>query len=182
MRRRFVYITGHGRHGKDTVADMMARYGGYRPCDSSKFVCQRAVFPCMTDMYDTWEECYADRHNHRQTWYDLISIHNDVGHELSVELFKEHDVYTGLRSKRELDAFKNLFPDDTFVIWVDGSDRLPPEPATSISITQEDADWVIDNNGTEEELTAKVADLLMILSYDMAYRHYKEKNNERPSR
>ena len=47
-----------------------------------------------------------------------------------------------------------------------------------IELNKDDADWVIDNNGTEEELTAKVAEMLMVLSYDMAHRHYKEKSNE----
>lgn len=175
MRRQFIFITGHGRHGKDTVGDLLQRGGGYRACDSSSFVCEKAVFPCMTDLYASVEECYADRHNRREDWYTLISIHNEQGHELAEELFKSNDIYVGMRSKRELEAFKARHPEDCFVVWVDASKRLPPEPASSMTITREDADWVLDNNGTEEELAGKVGGLLMILSYNMAKRHYEEK-------
>lgn len=177
MRRAFLFLTGHGRHGKDTAAALMEQMGGYRACDSSQFVCERAVFPAMPRRYNTWQECYADRHQHRDLWYDLISDFNKEGHELSMALFQDHDIYTGIRSKRELDAFKALYPNDTVVIWVDAMDRLPPEPSSSLTITKDDADIIIDNNGPEHLLPSKVADCLMILSWNMARRHYEEKHD-----
>lgn len=169
LKRRHIFVTGHGRHGKDTVAQLMHDYGGYRICDSSRFVCDAAVFPTLGPKYGyaSPQECYEDRHQHRKEWFDLISAYNAEGHELAEALFQDHDVYTGLRSKRELDAFCALPDANPFVVWVDASDRLPPEPATSLTITAADAHWHIDNNGPEEELRGKVGTLLTVLAARM---------------
>lgn len=176
--RKHIFVTGHGRHGKDTVADLMTEMGGYRCCDSSQFVCEKAVFPHMRDSYATWQECYADRHQHRTEWYNLISAYNVEGHELAYELFKNHDVYTGLRNIRELEAAYRHPEMKPLVIWVDALRRLPPEPGTSLTIGPEHADYRIDNNSDLAQLRKNTSGALMFIAlaqlWETQHVHFQE--------
>jgi len=78
---------------------------------------------------------------------------------LGREIFKEHDIYCGLRNKREFHAMRNTSVFD-YAIWVDRSDHLPEEAKTSMSLEQWMADFTIDNNGTLEELQFNVDQLI----------------------
>ena len=145
-----ILIIGHGRHGKDTVAEILRDYHGYKFTSSSMF-CARFVRKEMDDMgifYDSLEECYADRHNHRAIWFDKITEYNRVdATRTSTEMLTSgYDLYVGMRSRREYDAcmLANVFD---HVIWVDRSDHLPIEPPQSMQLTEEDAHFVIYNNG-----------------------------------
>ena len=66
-------VVGHGRHGKDTVCEMLEAYG-YTFQSSSKFCSELFIFNDLKDQYGyaDEEECYADRHNHRTEWYNMI--------------------------------------------------------------------------------------------------------------
>lgn len=180
--RLHVFVTGHGRHGKDTVADLMTEMGGYRCCDSSRFVCEQAVFPHMQDRYSDWQACYEDRHQHRDEWYELISKYNVEGHELAYKLFQNHDVYTGLRNIRELDAAYRHPEMKPVVIWVDAMKRLPPEPSTSLTITRDHADYVIDNNGDLANLRKNTSGALMFLAltqlWETQHVHFNEQRDQ----
>lgn len=102
--------------------------------------------------YKTEEECYADRHNHRAEWYNAICNYNvDDGAALGKEIFHEHDIYCGLRNKREYYQMRNTGVFD-YCIWVDRSDHLPPESRDSMSLEPWMADYHIDNNGSLSDL------------------------------
>jgi hypothetical protein len=47
-----------------------------------------------------------------------------------------------------------------YAIWVDRLDHLPPEPPTSMSLEIWMADYVIDNNGSLEELERNIDQLV----------------------
>ena len=66
-------VVGHGRHGKDTVCEILESYG-YKFESSSKFCSELFIFDELKDKYNyaDEEECYADRHNHRTEWYNMI--------------------------------------------------------------------------------------------------------------
>ena len=138
-------VIGHGRHGKDTVCEILQQLG-LTFVSSSWFVAEKVIFPHMN--YDTVQECYDDRHNHRQQWHDLIHEYCKDDHSRLVkEILAENDIYCGLRNRKEFEASKHLFD---VVFWVDRSEHLPPE--SSNELTADDADFVIDNNGSLEEL------------------------------
>lgn len=153
-------VLGNARHGKDTVCEIMCREHGLTFESSSHFVALRAVEPYLKERgitYPNFDAMYADRVNHREAWFKAIELYNkDDGARLAKELYAQYDVYCGLRSKMELDALRDQGVVD-FVIWVDASRRLPPEPGTSITVTQADADYILDNNGPLEILGGKVA-------------------------
>ena len=102
--------------------------------------------------YSSEEECYADRHNHRSEWYNAIRDYNGLdAARLGREIFKAHNIYCGLRNKKEYHAMRNTGVFD-YAIWVDRSDHLALEDRSSMSLEQWKADYTIDNNGTLEEL------------------------------
>jgi hypothetical protein len=74
----------------------------------------------------------------------------------------ENDIYCGLRNIREYHAMKK---DRVFdhCIWVDRSQHLPPEDISSMTLTAEHADIVIDNNGSLEDLHQRVHDMMSFI-------------------
>lgn len=158
-------IMGHGRHGKDTVAEMIDGHTGLGMLGSSEFACKRAVFPHLRRYqgYQTWQECFEDRHNHRATWYDLIRQYNrEDKARLMRELYGEANIYVGIRCRDEFYAGKDegLF---NLAIWVDAAKRKGPECESSCTVTADDADIIITNNGTEAELAVKVQRLVLAM-------------------
>tara|TARA_R110000772_G_scaffold66361_2_gene147905 strand:- start:5905 stop:6441 length:537 start_codon:yes stop_codon:yes gene_type:complete len=157
-------IVGHARHGKDTVGGLFTKLGGYNWASSSYVAADKVVRPYLKKFYsieyDTVDECFIDRINHRAAWYDAITAYNTPDKtKLAQDIFAENDIYVGLRNKKELWAIKTAGIVD-HVIWVDALDRLPPEPASSMSIEPWMADYHIDNNGTIEETEFNVMRLL----------------------
>lgn len=158
-------VIGHGRHGKDTVCEILRDNHGFSFESSSNFCSKKFIFEKLRDScgYANERECYRDRHNHRTLWYDLISEYCEKDPaRLGKEILSENDIYCGLRNKREFHSMRNQRVFD-YVIWVDRSDHLPPEPYESMSLEIWMADYVIDNNGTLEELEDRVAELVPTL-------------------
>lgn len=155
-------VIGHGRHGKDTVSEILCKELGLKYQSSSEFCAGHVMFPELSKKYGykTSEECYADRHNHRQEWYEMISAYcgSDLA-RLGREIFQKFDIYCGLRNKREWSSMKNEGVYD-YCIWVDRSDHLESEDETSNTMQPWMADFVIDNNGTVENLEFNIKSLI----------------------
>jgi len=151
-------ILGYARHGKDTVADILSTNLGLTKEDSSQFAGKQVMMPYFASkgvVYPDWAACYADRVNHRQEWFEQIAAYNTPDEaRLAREIYAVSDIYVGIRRKEEFAAVKKegLF---NYSIWVDRSKHIAPEPTTSNTMTKEMADYVIDNNGTLEELKIK---------------------------
>lgn len=154
-------VLGYGRHGKDTVAEMLRDLHGFRFISSSEFVGRECIWhEWGRDRYPTFDAMYADRHNNRQTWMELIADYNtpDKTRTARTMLERGYDLYVGMRRLDELEASRHLFD---IVVWVDRSKHQPPETG-SMDITRENArpDLVIDNNGTLDDLRAHVAGII----------------------
>ena len=161
-----IVIVGWGRHGKDTATDMLCELCNFTSETSSSVANDLFIFSKLKGKYDylTKEECFEDRHNHRQEWFDLICAFNqDDPSRLAKEIFRRHDIYCGLRSRREFYAMKNQDLMDV-TIWIDRSNELPPEPNNSMDIEPWMADYWIDNNGTKEELRRNLGHLMATLN------------------
>ena len=159
-------VIGHGRHGKDTVCEILRDKYDYSFESSSKFCSKFFIFEALRKKYGyaNEEECYADRHNHRAEWYDAICAYNEFdAATLGRDIFREHDIYCGLRNKKEFHAMKNTGVFD-YAIWVDRCDHLPPESKDSMSLEPWMSDFTIDNNGTLEDLKFNVDMLVNHLS------------------
>jgi len=156
--KKKLLIIGHGRHGKDTVCEMLRDKYNYSFESSSKFCSTLFIYDQLKDRYEyvDEEQCYADRHNQRAEWYNAICAYNvPDASRLGREIFTAHDIYCGLRNKKEFHAMRNTGVFD-YAIWVDRSDHLPTEDPSSMSLEQWMADFTIDNNGSLEELAFNV--------------------------
>lgn len=155
-------IIGYGRHGKDTVCDILKEKYNFNFISSSQYCSEKVIFPILSPMYGykTTDECYNDRHNHRKEWYDLIANHNaDDPSRLGKDILSEYDIYCGLRRKEELQSL--IYQDVCdYVIWVDASKRLPPEDESSCTVTQSMADYTIDNNLDYDNLVKNVKTII----------------------
>lgn len=154
-------IIGHGRHGKDTVCEILQQHFGFRFQSSSDFCARHFLFDALkeTHGYSTYEQCYADRHNRRSEWFDLIHEYCQHDHaRLGREIFQSNDIYCGLRNKTEFHAMKNTGVFD-YSIWVDRSDHLPAEHETSMNLEIWMANYVIDNNGSLQDLERNTINL-----------------------
>jgi len=164
MKKKLLVI-GHGRHGKDTVCEILKTYYNYSFESSSQFCSQLFIYELLKEKYNysSEEQCYNDRHNHRAEWYNAICDYNvpDAA-RLGREIFKAHDIYCGLRNKREFFAMKNTGVFD-YAIWVDRSNHLPPESKDSMSLEQWMADYTIDNNGSLSDLEFNIHQLMRYL-------------------
>lgn len=160
-------IIGHGRHGKDTVSEIIREYYNLTFISSSKFCSEHFIFNRLKDVYGykNEQECYDDRHNRRKEWYELISDYCSQDPSLlGREILSRYDIYCGLRNKKEFHSLKNQRIFD-YAIWVDRSDHLPLEDKSSMSLEPWMADYIIDNNGTLDQLTKNTHDLMYMLEY-----------------
>jgi len=151
-------ILGHCRHGKDSMAEILRDEFGMTFESSSQSASDIFLYDLLKEKYgyETSEECFEDRHNHRQEWYESICEYNkDDKARLAKGIMERTNCYVGMRDRDEI---KECIKQELFdlIVWVDASDRLPEEPATSFNIDKGCADIIIENNGTYEEFYEKV--------------------------
>lgn len=149
-------IIGHARHGKDTLAECFAKHG-YTFQSSSEAAAEIFLFDKLKDKYgyETFEECFEDRINHRAEWFDEIKEYNSSDRaRLAKKIMERSDIYVGMRSSEEIRECRRQGVFDV-VIWVENK-RKSEEEESSFDIKREDADVVCTNNGTIEELQQKV--------------------------
>ena len=159
-------ILGHGRHGKDTFAEILEEKFFLKFASSSQSASDIFIYDVLKDKhgYKNSVECFEDRSNHRTEWYNLICDYNkDDKARLAKDILKRADCYVGMRDIGEINECmkQGLFD---LIIWVDASERLPLEDKGSFNIEMSSADIVIFNNGTLEEFENKVIRLGNILS------------------
>ena len=152
-----ILILGNGRHGKDTLAELFNKYFELTFMSSSQASADFFLYNQLKDKYGytTSEECFEDRVNHREEWYQAICDYNkDNRARLAQDILSRSDCYVGMRDKEEFNECvkQKLFD---LIIWVDASKRLPLEPGTSFNINMSDADIIVENNGTFEEFVEK---------------------------
>jgi dephospho-CoA kinase len=158
-------FVGHGRHGKDSMAEIMQEYFGLKFKSSSQAAAEIFIYDELKGKYGykTPEECFEDRVNRRAEWHDLICEYNKEDKAKLAKGILEHaDCYVGMRDSREI---KECIKQGLFdlIIWIDASKRLPLESKDSFNIDINDADIIIDNNGTFEEFKEKVIRLGKVL-------------------
>lgn len=141
-------ILGHGRHGKDTVAEILREDFGISFQSSSRAACEIFIFQHLQDRgweYEDLDDCYADRHNCREMWKELITGYNPPNDKskLCREILEHNDCYVGMRCQLEYEASKSLFD---HVLWVDALKRHPTD--TTMTIHRDESMIVIDNNSS----------------------------------
>lgn len=152
-------IIGHARHGKDSLAELFNEEFGLKFKSSSQAAADIFIFDELKGKYnyETSEQCFEDRVNHRTEWYQMICDYNkDDLAKLAKGILSITDCYVGMRDRNEIEECvkQGLFD---LIIWVDASQRLPLENPESFNIDKSCADIIIDNNGTFQEFKARVS-------------------------
>ena len=159
-----LFVIGQGRHGKDFAAEIIQDLYGLTFESSSMFCAEHVVGPWLENLgitYDSLEECYEDRVNHRMEWYNAIRAYNKGDESrLSAAIFDKYDVYVGIRSRVEFLASRSI---SDLSIWIEASKRKPQVDPTC-KILPADCDIIIDNNGTKEELRYKLTRLFAVIA------------------
>lgn len=158
-------IIGNARHGKDTFAELLREYYGLTFMSSSQAASDIFLYDLLKDKYGykTSEECFNDRVNHRDEWYlEICNYNKDNRSRLATDILQRCQCYVGMRDKEEFEECKKRGLFD-LIIWVDASQRLPLEPSSSFNINRSDADIIIENNTTLDELKEKARRLGALL-------------------
>jgi hypothetical protein len=147
-------IVGHGRAGKDTMADWLAAHTPLRHPGSTSVYLLKHYVAWKYDL--TVEEAlapelaglcayeYGRRHARRMEWYDLgVRLRDANPGILLREALAAGDLLVGLRDTREVDLARAELTD--LVVWVDNP-RVPPDP--TVNFGPEVAHIVIVNDTT----------------------------------
>jgi len=153
-----ILVLGYGNCGKDTAAEYWRDNFGMTFMSSSWAAGEIFIFDLLMKKYDyaSKEDCFADRRNRRDEWYDLICWYNkDDKTRLAREILSKTGAYIGMRDRPEVLECKkqNVFD---IIIWIDAEERVGKESEDSCTVTKEDADIIITNNGTEAEFKEKL--------------------------
>lgn len=167
-----IMIVGVGRHGKDTVAELIEEFTGMKFASSSYVAAKHVIGAQLSTFYPgVWSD-YSDglieaddliplihslRHHEgqRDRWRDAIAEFNrDDETRLARILYLTADVYVGCRRRKEFMAGREegLFQ---LSIYVDASKRVQSDDETC-EIGPDDCDIVIPNNLSEEDLRSRV--------------------------
>ena len=157
-------VTGFAGHGKDQFCTFLhkASKGTIRFKDISQLLCQQIIYPLWGHAHYANEiDCYHDRSANRAVWYTLLEQYskNDKA-SIIRQIFLHSDIYCGLRSKEQLEAARreNIV---ALTVWIDATARTATtESLESCTITAQDADVIITNNGTLEQLESKAVAFL----------------------
>ena len=151
-------LIGHARHGKDTVAEMLYKKYGWTYKSSSMAAAEIFIYDALKEKYGykSFGECYEDRINHREEWYNLICDYNSEDPaRLAKEIMKTSNIYVGMRSAKEIEACMEQGVFD-HVVWV-RDDRKPLEDASSIDYSIfRFISYIVYNSGTLEDLEEEV--------------------------
>ena len=147
-------IVGHGRHGKDTFAELIAKVCNLS-FESSSTNVQEIVWKIWgCGKYPSFEAMVNDGENpgKRAIWAEVVNAYNtpDKSKTSQDMIDRGSNMYVGMRRKDELEASKAKGMYD-LIIWVDACKRLPVEDPNAMDITQTDCDWFVDNNTISED-------------------------------
>src|SRR5690625_202258 len=159
-----IAVISQANQGKDTFCEIVSEIYNVPFVSSTYYIAEHIVFPLLKDKYGyrNLEECLKDKANHRKEWADIINKYNEKDlSKVAKDILSINDFYCGIRCKKQLEASKHLFD---LIIWVDASERLGvTENSSSITVTKDDADIIITNNGTKEEFERKVKKVFSLL-------------------
>lgn len=160
-------LIGLGRHGKDTAAEYLRDKHNYIFTSSSMYAAEKFVYNSLKDVlgYGSFEQCYEDRHNWRELWYQLIKAYNSKqGSRIASEMIADgYDMYVGMRDDGELTQCKKECLFD-IIVWIDAEERLGvTESKESCKVTKEDAHVIIYNNTTLEDLYSQLDALVTVV-------------------
>lgn len=126
-RKPRIAILGYSGAGKDTMAEILRDWYGYTYTQATRYILENFLWERygLKDKYDTQDEAYKDRVNHREEWYNMICDINSLDPAtIAKSIFAESNIYCGIRSFRELDS---AFDSIDKIYWINCGKRIPIE-------------------------------------------------------
>lgn len=160
--KRILFV-GHGRHGKDTACEVLARATGWKNAGTTSIYLTPHVVAeyQRLGLHHLVRDAYAHRHANRELWRRVgDEIRKDDPALLVKDALRVGPITGGCRGLPEIRAVRDESVVD-LIVWVDASKRLPPDP--TVEFGPEWADVVVDNNGTEDAFRYKIQRLGGIL-------------------
>ena len=151
-----VLFLGHGRHGKDTACETLAKATGWKNAGTTSIYLTPYVVKEYErlGMHHLIRDAYAHRHANRELWRRVgDEIRRDDPALLVRDALKVGPITGGCRGAPEVEAVRRESLVD-LIVWVDASKRHPLDPTVEFDCSV--ADLIIDNNGTEEEFVCRV--------------------------
>ena len=156
-------ISGDSRAGKDTIAGLIRNIVGIPYVHSTSYAAALLIwadiqsehdcrFPMTLPHYETMEELYADRVNHRRFWADWIDNYNRKNQQ-GIGLYllscsQGNQILTGIRKTKEILLCQERKLVD-LTIWV----HRPGNPRDSTQeYGSELCDIIIENQGLERTI------------------------------
>lgn len=162
-------IVGHGRCGKDAAAEWFAQHTALRYKAGTSQWAATFVWAQMTAMgfsYDTAQECWEDRHSHRQLWADIIGDYNrDDPVRMYRDCLADQDILTGIRWLHEFKACRQAGLCNAWIYIHRPGAPLDP----TCEITADDCDVAIRNDGTLDEFYEKLRRLAIDLGLSLKH-------------
>lgn len=167
-------IVGHKQHGKDTVAVGLAKLLGVTYESSSEIVINRGLFDDFID--EEYADAIADHdmdyarklfYQHRDMYRTFMfrkiqEFNTPDKTALARLILRDHDIYCGMRCRRELLACKEVGLFDC-IIFVDAQGRKEFESSSSMTVKPTDADIILGNSGSKADLSDKLESLVALL-------------------
>ena len=142
-----------GHSAKDAFTEQLVKITNLTFTSSSQMVNQICIFDILKNKYNykNLDECFEDRRNHREEWYNLICDYNkEDKSRLTKEIIKTNNIYVGMRDDKEYEYSRHLFD---LIIWVDAFKRVFEKDDTlKIDFKTSNPDIIINNNGTIDQL------------------------------
>jgi hypothetical protein len=168
-----IIIVGPARHGKDTLAELLRDRYGWTFASSSHWVAKHFGREYLAEHYgleyDTLQACLDDRIHHRDKWYKACRDYNkgDLG-RLTNDILAEYNIYVGMRGRDELKAVEDSVD---LVIWIEAPNRIGGNPdarqiKTNNLIRREDADIIIENDGTILDLITQLPHIKELVTWN----------------
>jgi len=147
---------------------MICEEYGYKKESSSMAALRIFLFDILKTKYNlpygSKEEAFEDRINHRDKWFDEITLYNkDDRTRLAKDILKTNNIYVGMRSDLEVNQCKEENTFDVIIGLINY--RIGDEDKSSNTLNLfKGCDIIVCNNGTLEDLKQKVIDLKSILT------------------
>lgn len=159
--KKNLLIIGHARHGKDTVAEILNVEYGYNFESSSVAASRIFLYAALKNKYgyQSFDECFEDRLNHRPEWYDLICKYNlEDKARLAKDILKTSNIYVGMRSNVEVEECLKQGIFDLIIGVYDYRKSEEHKGSFDINIWEK-SDLIIPNSGTLEDLKNRILKL-----------------------
>ena len=153
-----ILIIGHARHGKDTVAEMIEEEFGLSFLSSSMACAEIFIYNELKVKYgyESFEECFEDRMNHREEWYNMICDYNkDDAARLAKAITSKNDMYVGMRDDREINKSRKDGVFDYIIGVFDPRKPLEPKESFNIDLWKQ-SDVIIPNAQGLDELRTRI--------------------------